>query len=329
MIDPTDWKPALIEDGPPLLLVTVDTEEEFPWHEPVSRAHTSTSAIAAQPKAHRIFEKYGIRPTYVIDYPVASQETGIRPLRELFDDGVCQIGAHLHPWVNPPFDETVNNLHSYPGNLPRALEKQKLAVLTDKIAESFDRRPVIYKAGRYGVGADTGAILAELGYRIDTSVVPHTDFRMDDGPDFRRHGTFPCWVGDTGVLEIPLTAGFTGRLSALGWAGWSKIDTQAGRALKLTAISSRLGILDRIVLTPEGLTTAEHKRLTGHMLNAGQRVFSFTYHSPSLVPGCTPYVANDADLASFLDRMDRYFDYFINELGGRPSTPEEILRIAR
>lgn len=329
MIDPTDWKPALIDDGPPLLLVTVDTEEEFPWHEPVSRAHTSTTAIAAQPKAHRIFEKYGIRPTYVVDYPVASQESGINPLRELFDDGACQIGAHLHPWVNPPFDETVNNRNSYPGNLPRMLEKAKLGVLTDKIEESFGQRPVVYKAGRYGVGPDTAAILAELGYRIDTSVVPRTDFRVDEGPDFRAHAAKPSWIGDTGVLEIPLTAGFTGRLSGLGWGGWSKIDTPVGRSLKLTAVSSRLGILDRIVLTPEGLTTNEHKRLTRQMMKTGHRVFSFTYHSPSLVPGCTPYVANDAELAAFLDRMDRYFDYFINELGGRASTPEDVLRSVR
>jgi hypothetical protein len=126
------------------------------------------------------------------------------------------------------------------------------------------------------------------------------------------------------LLEIPLTAGFTGAFSGAGWAGWSKVNTAAGRALKLTGISSKLRLLDRIVLTPEGLTTDEHIRLTRKMLAQGHRVFSFTYHSPSLLPGCTPYVGNDDDLARFLDRMTRYFEFFTGEIGGRPSTPEEV-----
>lgn len=329
MLDPADWTPADLGEGPPLLLVVVDTEEEFPWSQPVSRDHTSTTAIAAQTRAHRIFEKYGIRPTYVIDYPVASQESGFRPLRELFDDGACQIGAHLHPWVSPPFDEEVCNRNSYPGNLPRDTEKAKLAVLTDKIAENFGRRPTVYKAGRYGVGPNTPNVLVELGYRIDASVVPRTDFSDEEGPDFRRCGARPYWFADGKLLEIPLSAGFTGVLSGLGWPGWNAVNSPAGRAVKLTAISSRLRVLDRLVLTPEGITHREHRRLTRALLASGHRVFSFTYHSPSLMPGCTPYVANDKDLAEFLDRMDRYFDFFINEIGGNPTTPDEVLAMAR
>ncbi|MEX2454761.1 MAG: glycosyltransferase, partial [Rhodospirillaceae bacterium] len=170
MLDPNDWTVADTGSGVPLLLVTVDTEEEFPWNEPVSRAHTSTRAIAAQGQAHRIFEKYGIRPTYVVDFPVASQDSGYMPHKELHDSGLCQIGTHLHPWVNPPFDEEVCNRNSYPGNLPRVLERAKLERLTGEVEEKFGFRPTIYKAGRYGVGPATADILADLEYRIDTSV---------------------------------------------------------------------------------------------------------------------------------------------------------------
>lgn len=328
MLDPSNWKPAADRFDQPLLMVVVDTEEEFDWAKPFSRDQVSTSAIASQARAHRIFDTYGIRPTYVIDFPVASQESGYGPLKELFDDGKCQIGAHLHPWVCPPFEETVNNLNSYPGNLPRDLEKQKLARLTDEIAERFGDRPTVYKAGRYGVGPNTADILAQLGYRIDTSVVPWTDFRIDEGPDFRHCGAKPYWFGDTGLLEIPLTAGFSGILSGAGWSGWNAINTPLGRRLRLTGISSRLRLLDRLILTPEGITHEEHKRLTRTMLRSGHRVFSFTYHSPSLEPGFTPYVRNDDDLAVFLDRFERYFDFFVNELGGRPTTPDEVYALA-
>lgn len=324
MLDPSDWRPAQNSSDRPLLLVVVDTEEEFDWSKPHSRAETSTDAMASQVRAHRIFEKYGIKPTYVIDYPVASQASGYVPLKELYDSGLCQIGTHLHPWVSPPFDEDVCNRNSYPGNLPRALEKEKLRQLTDEIEKRFGDRPTIYKAGRFGVGPNTAGILAELGYEIDTSVVPQTDLSAEDGPDFSRCDAAPYWFGTSGMLEIPLSVGFSGVFSALGRRCWGALDTPMGRALKLTGISSRLRLLDRLVLTPEGITHDEHRRLTKTMLASGHRVFSFTYHSPSLQPGCTPYVRDDDDLALFLDRFDRYFDYFINEVGGRPSTPHEV-----
>ena len=46
-------------------------------------------------------------------------------------------------------------------------------------------RPTIYKAGRYGVGPATTNILADLGYQIDISIVPHSTYEADGGPDFR------------------------------------------------------------------------------------------------------------------------------------------------
>src|SRR3546814_6885075 len=100
----------------------------------------------------------------------------------------CRNGTHLHPWVNPPFQEVVNATNSYPGNLPPELEHAKLAALTEAIAGAFGARPVVYKAGRYGVGPATAGILEALGYRIDVSVVPFTDFSDDGGPDFSAAG---------------------------------------------------------------------------------------------------------------------------------------------
>ena len=68
----------------------------------------------------------------------------------------------------------------------------------------------------------------------------------------------------------------------------------------------------------------ELRRLTNAMMADGHRVFSFTYHSPSLEPGHTPYVRDNAELDRFLGCFGRYFDYFMHELGGRPATPGEI-----
>jgi hypothetical protein len=60
------------------------------------------------------------------------------------------------------------------------------------------------------------------------------------------------------------------------------------------------------------------------MLATGHRIFVLTYHSPSLVPGNTPYVRNQEQLDRFLDWLDEFYVFFREEAGGRPSTWREI-----
>src|SRR5579864_5174288 len=138
--------------GAPKLLVVVDTEEEFDWSKPHSRAQIQVDHIRHQNRAQAILERYSVCPTYVVDYPVATQEAGYRPLREWLTDRRCHIGAHLHPWVNPPFSEELSARNTYPGNLSPALERDKLARLTEAIENNFGKRPRVYRAGRYGIG---------------------------------------------------------------------------------------------------------------------------------------------------------------------------------
>ncbi|MGF1607365.1 MAG: polysaccharide deacetylase family protein [Rhodothalassiaceae bacterium] len=309
----------------PMLCVIIDTEEEFDWHGPFDPANRAVSNIAAQAQAKEIFARYGIVPTYVIDHPVASDADAVAVLKAFQDAGEAVIGAHLHPWVNPPHEETVSRAHSYPGNLPKPLERRKLEVLTAAIAEAFGRRPTVYKAGRYGLGPHTPAILAALGYEIDLSIVPYTSFAADCGPDFRSEGPqVRTLQGTVDVMELPLTVGFAGRLRALGPRWFRSVSGAAAVRLHLPGVLARLGLLERIRLSPEGAHAEDHIRLVRAMAGAGQKVFSYTYHSPSLTIGHTPYVRSQADLDRFLSDMDRFFDFFFSEMGGVARTPQQI-----
>ncbi|MFQ5535030.1 MAG: polysaccharide deacetylase family protein [Sphingomonadales bacterium] len=314
----------------PFLIVVVDTEEEFDWARPLSRSETAVAAMRCQDKAQQICEKYGVRPTYLVDYPVASQPDGYQPLRDFLADDRCVVGAHLHPWVNPPFDETVKRRNSYPGNLAPGLERVKLSNLVRAIEENLAVRPTIYRAGRYGVGRATTQILDELGFEVDMSVVPRSDFRDQDGPDFSRLGNSPYWFGaNHELLEIPLSVSYCGLLAGLSNGLYRLATGRPGQAVHLPGILARTRLFERIRLTPEGITAGEHRRLTEALLKAGQRVLVFTYHSPSLMPGCTPYVRDDTELGRFLDRFERYFDYFLGDVGGTPATPGQIRRLLK
>jgi hypothetical protein len=311
----------------PELLVVVDTEEEFDWAAPFSRDSRATASIPAQARAHEIYDRFGVVPTYVVDYPVATDPAGVAFLAALRDSGRAEIGAHLHPWVTPPYEEQVTPRNSYHCNLPPALERAKIEALTGAIEKNFGERPTVFKAGRYGFGRNTGRILAELGYRVDCSLVPHSDFSGDGGPDFRGCPDRPHWLPE-GLLEVPLTVGFLGAMPRLGEsAGWLFDSPGAGR-LRLPGALARSGIVARSRLTPEGVPAEEQCRLIEAMAARGHRVFSLTYHSPSLALGHTPYVRGEADLAAFLASIERVLTFFRDSVGGRFTTLDGVYRAA-
>jgi hypothetical protein len=326
IIDPAAASVAL-PSGPPMLQIVVDTEEEFDWQRPFDRNSVAVTAMQAQHLVQELVAPYGLKPTYVVDYPVATTPESVAVFAALLAANQCQIGAHLHPWVNPPHEEAVSTHNSYPGNLPAALERAKLTALTDAITAAFGARPLVYKAGRYGVGPSTTALLEELGYLVDLSVVPLTDFGGDGGPDFTACPDRPYWVGEPGtLLEIPLTRGFSGRLAGSGPGIYRLAGSAWGARARAKGILARLGLLERATLTPEGVDFAAHARLVDAMLRQGHRVFSLSYHSPSLVPGFTPYVRSPGDLVAFLDCIKRILELFFERLDAVPTTALEIRR---
>ena len=326
--DPSWRRLDLPAKWPPTLVVVVDTEEEFDWNAPFDSNSRSTTNILYQPLAQEIMDRNGVVPTYVVDYPVADTPAAAAVLRAIAADGRCEIGAHLHPWVSPPYEEPVDAFHSFPGNLAPALEREKLAQLTERIEAAFGARPTIYKAGRYGLGPATFTTLQELGFRVDVSVVPHTDFSDREGPDFTGFPAGPFQAGPV-LLALPLSVHFAGALAAAGPMIFPRLAVGQGARLRLPGIAARLGLLERLRLSPEGHSLADMKRQTRAALTRGERYFMLTYHSSSLLPGATGYVRDDAERAAFLGRLDEYFGFFTDECGGQAKSLSLLAGVAK
>ena len=313
--------------GPPLrwpvdfgvrFTVFVDCEEEFDWSAPVDRAQRATTAMRAFPKAHRRFADHDVGLTCLVDYPVVVDPASVAILRAVVADGRSAIGAQLHPWVNPPHDEAISPRNSFPGNLPRAQERSKIELLTAAIEHAFGARPLVYRAGRYGLGPNSWALLEAAGYRLSTSARAHYDYRRGGGPDYRAVGSEAWRVGE--LVELPLTTVFTGHLRR----GGTKLYDTATRVPRGRGLLARAGLLQRVALTPEDMPIARALEAVEVAVGEGLRLLTFSFHSPSLVPGHTPYVRDAADLATFwrwwelmLARLDR--------LGVRPASLDQIL----
>lgn len=311
--------------APPRLIVLADAEEAFEWNGTFSRHAVDVRSMAWQHHAHAVYDRHGVRPTYLVDHPVATQDAGRAPLVELLADGKCDIGAQLHPWVTPPYAEETTAWNSYLGNLPLWLQRAKLEQLIETIEAAFGVRPRIFRAGRYGAGPRTGELLQSLGFLADSSAMPCWDYRAGGGPDFLMATSRPHWI-DTArtLLEIPTTAAFVGRLANGPEIIPRMVFSRAAERVGLTAAVARAGLMERIRLSPEGTTPAEARRLIRALLAAGQRSFVVSYHTSSLQPGNTPYVRSQADLDRFLGWLDEVLGFFSSEVGGRFATWREI-----
>lgn len=323
-------QPARLALKKPVLVVVVDTEEEFDWSKPFDRNSRGTVSVPAQDRAHAVFDRYGIVPTYVMNHPVATSPAAARYFRGLVDQGRAHVGTHCHPWVTPPHVEAVSLLNSFHGNLPPELEAAKIEATTDAIAQAFGSSPRIFKAGRYGVGPHTFEVLKRLGYTVDCSFVPCTSYAAEGGPNFHGTPSAPFFIdAEHSLLEVPLTSGCSGALAAVGEHIPSVFDGTLARAFRLPAMLSRAGLLERSRLSPEGFDASAQIRLLDAQVRQGVKVFTLSYHSPSLEPGFTPYVRNAADLSQFLERLDQVFRHFRDRLGGEFSTLTDIEQHAR
>jgi hypothetical protein len=235
--------------------------------------------------------------------------------------GRAEVGVQLHPWVNPPYEEEVNQHNSFSGNLPYALERAKFLKLHATIADNFGAAPMIYRAGRYGIGPNTADVLHEAGVAIDTSVRSRFDYSGWGGPDFRDLPLKPYWVGEPGrLMEMPLTTVFSGVLRRYGQWIYPKL----AKFDRLRGAMARVGLLERIPLTPEGVTVSEALRAANIAVDKGLPVIVLSFHSPSLCPGHTPYVRTEADLDVMYDWWRQVFELLIAR-GVKPTSVRDIM----
>ncbi len=291
-------------------MLVIDTEEEFDWGAPFGRDNRSVTHFAAADAAQRYFAAAGVRPLWVVDYPVIDDARAGAMLAQWQAEGGADIGAHCHPWVNPPHTEEVNEANSFAGNLPEALERAKITVLRDRIVEVTGKPPVAFRAGRYGVGPNTGRILRDLGFRVDTSVRSRFDYSAQHGPDFGALPLLPWRAGPDGALiELPLSTAYVGPLAP--WGG--SLQPVAERLPPMAGAFARTGLFQRVPLTPEGVTPHEATAAVDRLIRDGLRLLMFSFHSPTLAPGNTPYVRSEGDLRAFY----RWWDVMLAHLARR------------
>jgi len=321
----------------PRLVVVIDTEEDWfdEWDRP-----TTVENVAALPKIQeRLFDPLGVKPTYMVTHPVATDPECAPIFREFVERDVCEVGTHVHNWTSPPFTEHDRRHKTYHCSIDPALEKSKIADLTEILDRAVGVRPTSFKGGRWGASGQTIRAIHELGYNVDTSVCPLTDFRTEqDGPNF-TDAPLDCYFPSqsnimdadvsadsaTSVLEIPVSVGFANANFESQRKLWKRVnENRLLKNMRGVGILNSLGLMQRIKLSPEQSSVAEMKQLVDALLERDHSVINLTFHSCILALGCSPYSMTQSELDQGLERIEGILDYIVNEKGVRALTCREL-----
>jgi len=309
------------------LLVGIDTEGDNQW-DAAARTEQRFENIYALPRLHALFRRHGVRPTYVITYPVAADARSADVLRALQAGGDCEIGAHHHAWETPPCTAEDVRRHLYASNLPLPQFEAQLARLTDAIEQAVGRRPVSYRSGRFGFAAAHVAALEQLGYLIESSVAPLFYEAHKQGPDFVEAPLTPYFLaydsattpGTSGVLELPVSAALNRTLPRR----LQYLYARAPRPYTTKRVLRKLGLVRLRWLRPSYSSLDDMISLAADLARAGEPVLNLLFHSSEAIVGGSPYNRTEAELAAFFDRLERFFEYARTALSAVPATFSEF-----
>jgi hypothetical protein len=312
------------------LAITIDTEEDN-WSD--YNSEPVLSNIGKLTELQSLFDKYDVKPTYLISYPVATDKNSISILRKILDRDRCEIGAHLHPWNTPPFEEekTVKNTMLF--NLSKELQYRKLESLHQKIVENFKMVPITFRSGRWGFDQTVAENIHRLGYKVDTSVSPYLNWKNYHGPDFSNRSPMPQILrmgpsgsADSSILEVPATIGFLQDNYERCNARMNAISGSALRHFRLIGILDKLKIINKVWLSPESDDAGKMIRLAESVKRNKYPILNMFFHSPSLQHGLTHFTKTKEEEKELTSRIEKFLEYTaISNI--EPITMSESLKI--
>ncbi len=306
----------------PSLAIVIHTEEEFDWNGGFFTSNNKVTHGKALITFCESIIAIGGKITFALDYAFVNSDDGQKVIKHFNDHhpNDIEFATHLHPWVNPPHHsnavDEVSNLNSYPGNLAKEDEFNKLKALTDKITEVCGAAPVTYLAGRYGIGNNTLNTLQQLGYQTDVSISPFSDFSHQQGPDFSHYsnqvheqGGLTHWPHTTAIVALFSFVARYFNNNPARYEGWQKKS--------LIRIALKLLRVKRQRLSPEGFALSDLKKITNTQLALGHNNLIFSFHSPSVKAGLTPYVGTERDAENFLTTTTDYINWLLDNKNGK------------
>ena len=163
-------------------IITVDTEGDNLWAYKEGDPITTNNAEYAC-RFQDLCNKYVFKPVWLTNYEMACNDKFMGYVKEKQDNGLCEVGIHVHAWNNPPLHEIprVYDGNSYLIEYPKEVMRAKFKTTFDLIAEKTGRKPVSHRAGRFAMNEDYYQLLEEFGILTDCSITPGISWENTKG----------------------------------------------------------------------------------------------------------------------------------------------------
>jgi hypothetical protein len=317
------------------LVITVDTEADW-----VDRQNRITS-IQGLRFLQEICDRYGMIPSYLVTYEMATREEAIRVIKEYLDQGKCEVGHHMHIWSTPPFEDCnaygVDEkwIEGIQSEIPDHAFSEKMRSLHHAIEKNYGVRPVSHRAGRWGIDKRTLLWLAKSNYLVDSSICPRmlwTEIKgiredIKTAPYFAPNAPYYPDCEDItreattkermiNVLEVPVT-GINGDFL-------SKMNLKGRRRLRATLYRFGYAGTENMSFRPSiDLPMNVFQKLTHTVFQSDLPVINLMFHSSELTVGTSPY-SRDEDLLKRLKRRIKFVLRTAEEYGIKGITLSEV-----
>lgn len=273
-------------------ILSVDTEEEWDWSGPFPEKDFSVKNVYEIPAFQLFCQELGIKPTYLVDYAIANDPKGAEILKNIHHEH-CEIGAHLHPWANPPFYGETSEYSSHVINLPLEQVEAKLTELTRVITENIGCQPKSFRTGRWGINGDVLKLIHASGIETDSSIYPlyhHQYFSCESAPSQQYWPDFSDTNKNSSqrdIFEIPVTCGFNRSNYRLAQKLHKILESAPFTWLRANSVLWHSLLLRKLYLSPELCSANDMNRLINTALKRQENVFHMYLHSSSLIDNTT------------------------------------------
>lgn len=286
----------------PAFIITVDTEGDNEWSRPNP---ILTRNAAYLPRFQALCEEFGLKPTWLTNYEMASSPEFVRFGRDVIDRDAGEIGMHLHAWSSPPVEPLTHDdhaTHPYLIEYPPDVMERKIGFMTELLQQQFGVKVVSHRAGRWAFNSTYAQMLVAYGYLVDCSVTPHVSWRStlgnpagQGGTDYRRFPEAPYFMdlgeisraGESPLLEVPATV-LRSRLATVApWAYQTK---------GLRRHAWRFGGPPLTWIYPDGGNGSRMLAALRQSVSEGRAHVEFVIHSSELMPGGSKTFPDEASI---------------------------------
>ncbi|MEW6659012.1 MAG: hypothetical protein AB1424_10155 [Thermodesulfobacteriota bacterium] len=284
------------------LAISIDVEEEGLFSGKYPRTPPGVSNVANLARLEFIPREFGFPLTLLVTYQMARDPAARKVLEYWRDHYGTEIGAHLHPWNTPPFPDLAGPEPVRSEKIPRQALKEKLVNLVGAIQENLGVTPRSFRMGRFDWGPRLLSLLPEMGFQVDSSMVPLTqkvggpDYFLAPNDPFRL--PVPGAAGGT-LLEVPLTM-----VPVI--AGAPRLIYRVTGALPGDwgiRLRSRFPYLLAAGIHPVWFPLPSMRLAARLHRRRGGRVLNLFLHSSELAAGGTPQFPNEAAVARLVAKI--------------------------